>query len=225
MTTETKEPQNQATITAAKQKPLRLPVFFGFLALAVLAIIVELLLFPNLAGNLFFLTIVVATSLLSFISLGLSLSGLRARMPVAAKWAVSLALWGFVALAVIFLLLPNFISTPPANDADPFAKPIAQTTVGAVTAPGNRNGYSGNCHACTAYCHGYTRTDSHGSAAHRDPCSGNRHPKTGNPYPRSRKCGSGSPNNRNSSSAYGYPADSHSYSSTDSHARTAYRRT
>jgi hypothetical protein len=112
-------------------KPLRLPVFFGFLAAAVVTIVVLLIVFPNLTGNLSFLALAVLTTLFSFGSMGLTFSGLRARMPVMARWGVSLVLWTFVALDVIFLLLPLFISGPAANDADPFAASapaVAQAT-------------------------------------------------------------------------------------------------
>lgn len=112
-------------------RPLRLPVFFGFLAAAVVTIVALLIVFPNLTGNLSFLALSVFTTLFSFGSMGLTFSGLRARMPVIARWGVSIVLWTFVALDVIFLVVPLFISGPAANDADPFAAsapPVAQAT-------------------------------------------------------------------------------------------------
>ncbi len=121
--------------TADKKKairPLRLPILYGFLAAALLTIVVLLVVFPNLAGNPGYLALMVITTLFSFGSLGLTFSGIRARLPLAAKWAVSVALWGFVALDVIFLVLPNFINGPTANEADPFAasaRPVAPATI------------------------------------------------------------------------------------------------
>jgi hypothetical protein len=125
---------NSPKIGVARTKPLRplrLPVFFGSMAAAVVTIVVLLLVFPNLPGHLGFLALAVLTTLFSFGSIGLTFSGLRPRMPVAARWLVSIVLWTFVALDVIFLMLPLFISGPAANDADPFAsgaKPAAQAT-------------------------------------------------------------------------------------------------
>ncbi len=118
-------------------KPLRLPVFYGFLVAAVVTIGVLLIIFPNLTGNPGYLALTVLTTLFSFGSLGLTFSGLRSRLPTPAKWLVSLTLWGFVALDVIFLVVPLFAPGATANDADPFAssaKPAAQATVATVVA-------------------------------------------------------------------------------------------
>jgi hypothetical protein len=51
-------------------------------------------------------------------------------LPAQAKLLLSLGLWGFVALDVIFLVLPNFIKSPTINEANPFAanQPAAQAT-------------------------------------------------------------------------------------------------
>src|SRR3954451_24184975 len=102
-------------------RPLRLPIFFGFLAAAVVTVVVLLIVFPNLPGHAGFLALAVFTTLFSFGTMGLTFSGLRARMPVVARWLVSIFLWAFVTLDVIFLVLPLFISGPAANDTDPFA--------------------------------------------------------------------------------------------------------
>jgi hypothetical protein len=128
--TDTKEITNQ--------KPANPVIFIGFIVAAVIAITIELIIFPNLLASPFYLLIIIGLSLFSFGSIGLSVSGLRRRLPSAAKWGVSLGLWGFAALAVYFLLVPLFVSGGTANDADPFASankpaPAAQaTTVPAV---------------------------------------------------------------------------------------------
>lgn len=100
-------------------RPVRLPVLYGFLAAAVVAIGVELLVFPNLASSPGFLALIIFTTLFSFGSLGLSLSGVRARLPRWAKWSVTAALWSLVALDLtIFLALP-FLTTTTSNEPAP----------------------------------------------------------------------------------------------------------
>ncbi len=119
--------------------PIKWAVLGGFMVAAIVTIIALLIFFPNLASNSGYLAILIATSLLSFGSLGLKFSGLRARMPAAARWGYSIALWAVVALDVIFLILPNFISGPAVNEADPFApssanKPAVVATVAPTVA-------------------------------------------------------------------------------------------
>ena len=114
------------------QKPLRLPVLYGFLAAAVVVIGLELVFLPNLASNPGFLALIIFTSLVSFGSIGLTLSGLRSRLPRPVPQLTSLLLWGLVGLdLLVFLVWPNF-SNNSANDAAPTfvsSNPLSAATV------------------------------------------------------------------------------------------------
>lgn len=98
-------------------RPLRLPVFYAFAVAAVLGVVLEQIFFPNLRDNLGFLALFTFTTLFSLLSLGLSFSGLRARMPKAARTTVSVLVWGFAFLDLLFLILPSVLPGPTANDS------------------------------------------------------------------------------------------------------------
>lgn len=124
-------PDKQAMMSrmpARKMKPLKMPVFYAFIAAAVLAVILEQIFLPNLRENPGFLIVVTGTTIFSLVSLGLGFSGLRARMPKAGRIAVSALVWGFAFLTLLFLALPSVLPGQTANDA-------AVSFSGAATAP------------------------------------------------------------------------------------------
>jgi hypothetical protein len=126
------EPNRSTVVTRSGKalKKLNMPMFYVFVGLAVLGIVIEQILFPNLKENFFYLAIVSLTTIFGFISVGLTLSGLRARMGRPAKIAVSVLVWGFALLDIIFLLLPSVLPGATSNDAAvDFAKPAAVSTI------------------------------------------------------------------------------------------------
>ncbi len=111
-------------------KPVKMPIagrqpkpgiFALFIVAGLVTIAALLLIFPNLTGNPAYFALAAITTLFSFSALGLKFSGLRAALPPPVRIGISALLWLFVALDVIFLLLPNFIGGSTANEADPFA--------------------------------------------------------------------------------------------------------
>lgn len=125
----------QASISNGVQaeRPVRWPILYGFAIAGLVAVGLELTLLPNLASNLLFLALVVLTTLFVAASLGLKFSGLRASLPLAARLGLSVGLWGIVAMDVIFLIGPSFVTGPTAKEADPFAAPLASATATPAT--------------------------------------------------------------------------------------------
>lgn len=112
--------------TAKPPRKLNLNIFYAFIGLAVVGIALEQILLPDLRSNLLILFIVTFTTLFSLLSIGLSVSGLRARLPKSVQLAVSGLVWGFVLLDVIFLILPSVLPGATSNDAPVnFAAPPA----------------------------------------------------------------------------------------------------
>ncbi len=121
-------------------KPVKMPVFYAFLVVAILVIIIELVWFPNLTSNFLYLALVVFTTLLAFGSIGATVSGLRPTLPRWARLSLTTGLWGFVVLDFIFLVLPNFISGPPASDESvAFVGSAATVNPGTTSGPGSVN--------------------------------------------------------------------------------------
>ncbi len=110
--------------------PLRLSLLYGCLVLALVVVGLLIFFFPNLLTAPGYLAILIGTTLVSLGSIGLSLAGVRARLSRPLKLLVSFAVWSFVALDVIFLVVPLFAPGPTANEVNPFA-----VSVQPVTAP------------------------------------------------------------------------------------------
>ncbi len=111
------------------EKPLRLPILYGFLIGAIVLIVIELIIFPNLPTNPGIMSLFFLTTLASMASIGLSLSGVRSRLPKWAKRSVSGIVWGLAALDIFLLLiLPNFTGGT-ANDPAPSFGSVPAATV------------------------------------------------------------------------------------------------
>ncbi len=120
MIDQTNPPNQQVANTKQKTRatrPVRWRVFYAFIAVAVLAVVIEQILFPNLRDNASFLVLLTFTTLFSIIAIGLSVSGLRSLMSRPLKIGVSVVVWGFALLDVFFLILPSVLPGPTANDA------------------------------------------------------------------------------------------------------------
>ena len=113
------------------EKPLRLPILYGFLLGAIVIIILELIIFPYLPTNPGIMSLFFLTTIVSMTSLGLGFSGVRAQMPKWAKRTVSGGVWGLAALDILLLLiLPNFTGGT-ANDPAPSFGSVPAATVSA----------------------------------------------------------------------------------------------
>lgn len=122
-------PGNSKTLNKT-EKPLRLPILYGFLLGSIVIIIIELIIFPYLPTNPGIMSLFFLTTFASMASLGLRFSGGRARLPKWAKRTVSVMVWGLAFLDVFLLLiLPNFTGGTANDPAPSFSSVPAAATV------------------------------------------------------------------------------------------------
>lgn len=97
----------------------------------------------NLASRPEYLALAVVTAVLSLISVGLSLSGRRRRLPRSLQTGLKLALWSFVGADLVVLLLTPYLASlgetheragvPSAGSASPSAPAAVPDITGSAT--------------------------------------------------------------------------------------------
>lgn len=107
--------------TLEKRRPADPHVFVGIVIGALAVMLALLVRFPNLRGHPGYLTLAMLTPLLAGVSIALTRSRLRARLPRAASLGLHAALAVVLVLDVIFFVSPIFIQTTAHETAPTFA--------------------------------------------------------------------------------------------------------
>jgi hypothetical protein len=113
-------------------------ILAAFIALGIIVAVLLPVFLPNLSQQPLYLGLLVATSIVTGLSLGLRFSGLRKQLSKTAERTLSGVLITLVLADMLILIAPVFLPGQTANETDPFAaaaQPTAVvTTVGPTTA-------------------------------------------------------------------------------------------
>lgn len=121
--------------TTASPRPVRIAFLAACLAAVLPLVGVEMVLLPNLRSNPGYLALVIATTALVMLSAGISLSGLRPRLPAPARVGARAAVWGVVAADLAFFLVVPLVTPQRVAHESPVNYATAAASAAPASAP------------------------------------------------------------------------------------------